>query len=527
MTAPVEIKVYGADGSTAIGAAVPRRTGVRCQDENNGVGAGQFTLHLDDAFLASNPTLLDAFNIVKVRPLTEADPVFAWQIEDVNPVRVSSQEQAGRTVTVSGRQVRSLLETGQVLGDGDQRPFDFSAPEGDWYVDSDWTVPSGVRQDEDSTARGGSPAGWPDPAAQWLWASDPEVSAPAGYNWFRSSFTLADGQDVKIWASADNILDLRLNGMRLITTDVRELYTWRNLYTATVTLPAGTHIIAAQVYNASQDVGNPGGFLCVVGTPDAQGDLDTTLRRTDTTNWLVHDSEGVGSGGTPGWPAGAILDTLLTEAQAAGELNAAITWDFTALLDSDGSAWTDRQDVQIPVGEDLLTTSNRWAGTVYDIHMTPDLVLQAFKRRGSDLSASVELEPGVNVTASAPTARYGQVRNVVRFLWDGVWQEVEDTASITAFGRRPVTLSFGGAGTLLQAQQAATDALVDLAWPQVTIPVETTSAVGPQPCADYNLGDTISAPALFSGQGDARVMAWTLAEQENHIRWTTDLYPEV
>lgn len=532
MTA-VDVTVFKPDATTPIGAAVPRRDAVRWQDEQNGTSVGAFELHLDDQFLTDNPTLLDGLNIVKMRPLTEVagdplnpDPVYAWQIEEVSPVLVGPGENADRKVSVSGRHVRSLLEAAQVLGEGSQRGFDFSAVTGPWYVTSDWTVPNGVRQDADTTARANSPAGWPDGSAQWLWASDPLLSAPTGWNWFRSSFTLATQTDVKIWASFDNVGDLRVNGQSLITTDWRELYQWRQISTAIITLPAGTHQIAAKVYNLAQTLANPGGFLCVVGTADDQGGLDTVIRKTDTTNWLVHDTVGVGSGGVPGWHAAQILIAVLTEAQAAGELNAAITWDFADDLDSNGDPWTDRQDVSIPVGEDLLSTSNRWAGTVYDIHMTPDLVLQAFIRRGSDVSATVELAAGDNVTALSPTARYGQVRNVIRFLWDGIWHEITDAASIAVFGRRPTTLSFGDAGTLEQAEQAATDALVDLAWPQVQLPVSSTSAKGPQPYADYDNGSTISAPALFTGQGDARVMVITAVEQENHIQWTTDLYPE-
>lgn len=527
MTAPVEVKVYAPDGSTLIGGgAVPRRDNVTWQDELNGTGPGTLDLHLDDAFLASYPALLNPFNIVKVRPVTATDPVYAWQLEELNPVQVTPEDKAGRKVTVTGRQVRSLLEAAQILGSGEHRTFDFSAPTGPWYVTSDWTVPNGVRQDSDTTARANSPAGWPDPAAQWLWASDPELTAPTGNNWFRSSFTLAADTDLKIWASFDNVGDLRVNGESLITTDWHELYQWRQLSTVTLTLPAGTHNIAARVYNQAQTAGNPGGFLCVVGTADAQGNLATVIRRTDLVNWLVHDTLGVGSGEVPGWHAAQILIVLLTEAQAAGELNPAITWDFDDDLDSNGDPWVDRQDVQIPVGEDLLTTSNRWAGTVYDIHMTPDLVLQAFLRRGSDISASVALTAGVDVMGLPPTARYGPIRNVIRFLWDGLWQEISDTASIAVYGRRPTTLSLGDAGTLEQAEQTATDALVDLAWPAVTLPLSTTSATGAQPFDDYNLGDTISAPALLSGQADARVLAVTGAENENRIDWTSDLYPE-
>jgi hypothetical protein len=522
VTAPVEIKVYEPDGATLIGGGpVPRRDEVQWQDENNGVGSAQMSLHLDDAFLTAHPSLLDAFNIVKVRPVTATDPVYAWQLEELRPVRVSADESAGRKVTLTGRQVRSILETAQLLGSGEHRTFDFSSPDLPGYP-GDWDTPVGVAQDSDPTARGGSPAGWPNGAANWLWSTDPTLSAPAERNWFRGEFTLVGDTDVTIWAAADNSMSLRLNGEVIATTDPTDLFGWRKMiepYRAT--LPAGTHTVAAWVDNAASTALNPGGFLCTVGTTDAQGNLDTVLTETNTTGWYVRPASD-----PPGWRAAEILITALTEAQTAGDLSSAVTWDFDETLDSDGNTWDDLRDVQIPVGEDLLTLSNRWAGTVYDIHMTPDLVLQAWKRRGSDLSATVTLTPGVDVTSAAPTAGYGQIRNVVRFLYDGTWHEVTDAASVTAHGRRLTVLSFGDAGSLDEATQLATEALDDLADPQITQPVGSTSATGAQPFDDYNLGDTISAPGLLTGQADARVMGITGVEQDNRIDWTTDTYPE-
>jgi hypothetical protein len=73
---------------------------------------------------------------------------------------------------------------------------------------------------------------------------------------------------------------------------------------------------------------------------------------------------------------------------------------------------------------------------------------------------------------------------------------------------------------------AATLALADLTDPQITLPLSATSARGPQPYADFGLGDTITAPALLSGTGTARVMSVTGTENENRIDWTFDLYPE-
>ena len=519
MTAPIEVAVYEPDATTLIDV-IPRRDGVQGKDELNGIGVGQFNLHLDDALLASKPQLLDPFNVVKMKPAGAADYVHAWQLEELAPVQVSGEEQAGRRVTISGRQIRSILDTALLLGNGDQRTFDFSSPTGAWYVGADWVTPAGVLWTADTTARAGNPADWPDPTAQWIWSTSPTATAPAERNWFRGSFTLAAATDITIWASCDNSMSLRLNGEEVIKTDATDLFAWRTTAKYRVTLPAGTHLVAAWVDNAVSTALNPGGFLCAVGTTTTQGALATVLLRTNTTDWLVH-----AAANPPGWHAAQILIRALTEAQADGYLPG-VTWDFTDTLDSAGQAWTDIQDVQLPVGMDLLTLSQQWAGTVYDIHMTPGLVLQAWKRRGSDLSATVSLAPSV-VTSLAPTARYGQIRNVAVARHSGGLLEVEDTASSTAYGKRALPIALGGAGSSVQAEQDAQAALDDLAAPAVTLPLSMTSAAGPQPFDDFGLGDTIDAPAFLTGQADARVLAVTFTENVNRIDWHLDLYPEV
>lgn len=517
MTQQVEVEVCSPTGSPI--AVVPRRDGVRWLDEMNGVGSGQFAIHLDDALLASTPQILDPFNVVKLRPVTEPDPVFAFQLENLAPTQVSSEEAAGRMLTVSGRHIRSILDTAVVTGNGDRRTFDFSSPTGAWYVSSDWVTPIGVAWSADSTARATNPKDWPDPTAHWIWSSPPDANNAAERNWFRGSFTLAVPTDVTIWASCDNSMSLRLNGEVVITTDPTDLFAWRNTYKHRVTLPAGTHLVAAWVDNAVSTGLNPGAFLCTIGTADAQGELDTVILRTGNAAWKVHDATP-----RPGWHAAQILNTLLTEAQADGYLTG-VTWDFTDTLDSDGEAWDDVQDVQIGVTTDLLSVSNLWAGTVYDIDMTPDLVLRLFKRMGSDLSATVVFTEGVDVTSFAPTARYGQIRNVGLVEHPSGWAEVEDTSSTGSYGKRATGLSLGGAGSSDQATTTAESVLSDLAEPQITLPLGSTSAVGPQPYDDFNLGDVITAPAFLTGTGPALVISIAAVEQDNHIGWSFDLYP--
>lgn len=516
MTAPVEVRIFPPDAS-GTGVLVPRRQGVQASEENNGVGTGRVSIHLDDALLGTNPEVLDPFSIVKVKPTGAAAWATAWQVEDIDPVQLTADENAGRLVTLAGRQVRSILDLGRVIGEGDKRNFGFSALDLPGYP-GDWDTPVGVTWAYEATARANSPADWPDPTAMWLWSSNPEISAPAERNWFRAEFTLASDTNIVVLASCDNSMSLHVDGVERITTDAADLFAWRQSYSYKATLPAGEHSIAAWVDNAAATALNPGGFLCLVAEADDQGAPGTVLLRTNDTDWVCRPASN-----PPGWFPGAVLDLLLTEAQTAGDLPEAMTWDFTPTLDSNGDPYTRVIDEQIPVGEDLLTTSDRWAGSHYDIHMTPDLVLQLFVRRGSNLSGTVTLGP---LTSVLPTGRYGAIRNVYRILTDHGWIEEEDSASVAVYGRRVGTLSLGDAGTEAQARAIAQDTLTDTAWPQTTIPVAMTSAAGPQPTDAFDCGDTVEAPAFLTGTGDARVMGWSLEESEGYITWTVDLYPE-
>lgn len=528
MTSAVAVSVYESDGSTLI-TAVPRHTGAQWLDEMNADGSGQFSIHLDDAILVSHPQLLDGGNIVKLGPT--GDPArFAFQVEDVAPTLTSSGERAERFVTVSGRGVRSLLQLGTVWPEyglrdttSDERAFDFSSAEGDWYVSADWDVPLGVLQSADPTARANNPQSWPDPTAQWIWSSDPTASSAAGRNWFRGEFTLGvGGGAVTVFASCDNWMSLRLNGDVIVETDMDEPFAWRETYKFSVLLPEGTHVIAAAVDNYDAGGLNPGAFLCSVMDVDSAGLPLSVILNTNPTDFLVR-----GYGDPPGWHGAQIIDTLLAECQARGPSPLdPITLGFTGTLDSDGQAWDDIQDRTFDVNDDLLDVLNQVAELAMDTSMTPALVLEAWKTRGSDLSATVEIEAGEHITSQVPTLRHGSVRNCGLVRFGNGWVDVEDSASVAAHGRRETGLSVGNAQSSRQAQAVADALFEEMAQPQVTLPLSITSATGPQPYTDFNNGDVITAPGVLGVPGPARVMSIAAADADNHITWDLDLYPE-
>jgi hypothetical protein len=518
-------------------ARVPRRRGVHFLHEVNGDGLGEFDIHLDDQLLTEKPQLLDEGNVVRMRPTNVGAPVFGWHIEEVVPARTPAGERVDGFVTVRGGGLRTLLagatldpEYGLAWNSADDRGFTAASADGPWRVPADWGAPAGVLWSADPTARGGWPQDWPDPAAKWLWSTDPTASAPAGRNWFRAEFTLAAAANVGIFAAADNVLSLSLNGdVVLESPDASDPFGWKQMLRVDRALPAGTHLIEAHVDNIEWTALNPGGFICTVTTLDAQGIPLVVLRRSDTVNWLCH---GYGPP-EPGWPAALILKTAIEESQARDEVQlAGLTFGFTATHDSDGVAWDDVQSDRFPIGGDLLTMLGRLIELGLDVDVSPDMVVNAWKRRGTDRSETVRLLPGRDVLSNVPTKRYARLRNSALVRHNGGWVRVEDAASIAAHGRRSTSLSLGATDSDVQATQQAQAFFEETARPQITLPFGLSSeSGGSQPYRDFGLGDVVSAPDADAQIAAARAMSFEATEgsdaTEGSVVWNVALYPEV
>ena len=502
-------------------AHLPRVQNPQWTDEGNTAGAASFEIPLHDSLLTSQPTLLTRRNIVVFR--VGGTVVAGWHILDLAPAAAAPDGE--QWVTVTGLDVLNVLNAAKVasefpLGDNtrETRWFDAHSKTGDWYVSADWGTPVGV-ENSLATVSAGYPKGWPFPHAKRLWSTNPEASASVGWNHFRGSFSLSADTRVKIYASADNIMDLRLNGVRIYTS--KDVYQFRRTVAYPVVLAAGTNYISASVYNS----GGPAWFLCAVATVDANGNPTGAVFQSLVGNMLVNDNSP-----KPGWAKAHVLKQLILEAQARGVHEIApVTFSFSASADSASVAWTDittrSEQVEITLLDEVAA---KFVEQGLDIKITPDftgtpsLRMDLWNSRGTDRRTTVRLVAGV--VSTSPTIQAGRVRTAVTVRYDKGWAG-EYTAAAVSTLRREIGLTAGGLQNDDDAQALATAYFGEAASEEVTIPVKLTSAAGPQPYRDFNVGDIVTTLGPLTGLTPARVMSISGSMEDDKVMYDVLCYP--
>jgi hypothetical protein len=106
--------------------------------------------------------------------------------------------------------------------------------------------------------------------------------------------------------------------------------------------------------------------------------------------------------------------------------------------------------------------------------------------------------------------------NVLLIRWVGGWTEVVDSASVTARGRIEATLSLGAVQSLEEAHRIGVEQLAIYA----TERTQVTAGIEPAGTADtpyraYTVGDTVTAPNAAGSGVAQRVVAITVAEDED------------
>ena len=162
------------------------------------------------------------------------------------------------------------------------------------YDDSWWGAAVQLEQGVGSAfgPRPGAPVGWPDASAWWVWSSmGDSVRDPVdtGTAYFRKTFTVGAPTTATIYATADNVFDLYLDGVQVLSSGASQLLNgspaWQTTFQVTVSLTAGEHLVAIRGRNLphfaafeAERYSNPAGLIATV---IAQGGAN--LARTNNT----------------------------------------------------------------------------------------------------------------------------------------------------------------------------------------------------------------------------------------------------
>lgn len=363
--------------------------GRQWQDTLNDTGSGALTLQNDDVDLALIP-----YGSV-IRFAIDGTTRFSALVEQKTRVSISQDEEVAEVTILAGRGTAAVMEEGvvsQATGqDGvlaafsDSRVFNFASLD---LASPGWTaaIPTGL---------GGSPEGWCDPTAVWIWDADlTAVNAPGGDVYFRRLFTVAARTSVEVWAAADDAYDLWLDGVPLLQGG--PVYLGQAGKAGPLTLEVGTHLLAVKATNANAlKAGLRVAVMELNGTGGQVGVLvdSVTASTVNTSNgWTILAYPAVAPGFTPG----RILEIVVAEAQTRGALTG-LTLGFTAAADSASVAWPVTSDVSLALGVDLLSVLRQLTEGYLDFRMSATgLTLNAYVSVGS-ASAAV-LARAVNLT---------------------------------------------------------------------------------------------------------------------------------
>lgn len=217
----------------------------------------------------------------------------------------------------------------------------------------------------------------------------------------------------------------------------------------------------------------------------------------------------------------SVLTSLISDAQLRG----AIPWigqTFDATTDSDGNPWIDADNIRVRDGGTLLQLLTNYGEATWDWHVGTNGNIGAWLHKGSDYSASLEINPAVHgIGESGGTEKWD-----LRPLYTRAYGEAtppaggalavggysSDPDRVTRYGMRESYQSLGNIADLAQLAGIADDSS--------QISISRTITVNPQipgatPYEDFQLGDTITL-AVSSAKdypattykSKARVMGW-------------------
>ncbi len=581
----LELRVFTPDGQTLLGwLRQPIRSAF--SDEFNGCGSGEVQVPLGSA----DADLLQRDAVVRV--YYRGKCVFAWFVEVLDRALVDSSDK--RTLRASGRGVMAWLEDGVIYPQGGflayanpDRQFNFAADDGTWMKSAGYKPAVAVRWRDDVGIRKGQPKKWPDPAASWIWTTDPTKPVEAGATgWFRSTFTLSKAERVRFNVTADNRYEVFLDGAPLMVAPASsaERITWNAYAKRTMKVPAVQNEKPLRVYAAKADAAKgsipipgatvgmeirvsevdkkdsglrPGTYWIVKAGEDGcqiserkGGAAISWAKDTDCDVLVVSDNSAgfilsasildddnrpgtviertsgqwLAAAEEPRWYPAIILWTLIREAQNRGVTRLdAVGRSYTDLTDSSGQAWETENDAVIPVGTDLLNVADFTVDLGIDYWMDPESL-----RLGAWERRGRDLSGTVRLNIGQELLAYQTseeraLKTTALVRTKDGWTESRN--NVATFGRRETLIQIDRTRSEKTGAALARRMLQRLGKRRIVAQkVDVRATAQADPYFSFTVGDTIGLPTpTGGGMGRARVLSLSMQTDGEQATYAVEL----
>lgn len=471
MTRRITIDVYEKNNTTLVGTLASDK-GREWLDDLEDAGSGTITSRLDHADRA----MLTHGRILRFK--IDGRVTWAGCEFELNPVLADPSGRAsGRVVGLQCKGLLSLFDYAIVLpelGFGRISPANRYFGWMSRYYDHSWwdnAVELKQYDDPDPTKPWfGAPRGFPDKNAKWIGPTDgdtPPVDPGEIYFWGTYEIPEGEGGDYRASQSADDGFKFFRDG-DLEAAEAR-VALWGVTRPVDFQADEGDHFFGVQLTNFDRPnpATNVTGYICslapILGGGVAVG--DPVSGTSSGTKMLAFPAT------EPGMTVGHIMRVLIEENQDL-DWCPTLTLSFTDTEDSDGNPWPKEYNVAFPVTSSLSDVMRYFRDRhAADFAMNPTgLTLHAYVSKGTDRTGAgaedaVDVEYAVNVRRLGMKQIGPGANSPVSRTAEGRWVLTEDTAAVTAWGRRFIGLSSGAAPSDASATDEATAYLEDHANP--------------------------------------------------------------
>lgn len=365
---------------------------VSCQPQANNAGTASFGLQLSDPQSVIATESLVTYKLRGRR-------IYVGLARDLQRVQIATGEAENQTITVQAPGLLSEWADWRVLPDfGSANPTRIGPPLQetrffDWshngLEDTGWRKVTGSIDPLNGLPNETFPLPdqWPDPAAQWMWGTNPAAPAPRGVCYFRVAFTVPAGfTRAQLWLTAFDKGELWLDGVQMLTSNQRGV-----AQRLDVTFDSHLfHLLAIR----GENIDGFGGVLASVMPVTDFGTYGPPLMNSRN-GWKMLAYPTKPTRATPG----RIIHELLREAKARGcaKSNGWVL-SFDDHHDSAGRPWPIPDGVSIPVGTDYLSVLNQLATDLIDFTCAQgNRILHAWvKGTGTGADQPIPFTPGVD-----------------------------------------------------------------------------------------------------------------------------------